>query len=171
MSPYPSPTSPFEAPRRLPVLSQAVVQVTSEAVGHPISLVFDETHEPGAFHWRAAEPGDQTLTVSFYQPSTIDRVIMDIEECDETRTQEVQLASSNDGGITFRELVRQEFNFSPGGATWEHEDWTVRQKDVTHIRLMIKPDKRRTDLFATLASFVLLVHQPTQGIESTEGSR
>ena len=72
---------------------------------------------------------------------------------DETRTQEVQLASSNDGGITFRELVRQEFNFSPGGATWEHEDWTVRQKDVTHIRLMIKPDKRRTDLFATLTSF------------------
>ena len=155
MVPCPPPTSTFEAPRRMPVLSLAAVQVSSEAVGHPISLVFDEAHGPGAFHWRAAEPGDQTLTVAFHQPCTIERVIMETEECDVRRTQEVQLASSKDGGVTYRELVRQEFNFSPDGTTWEHEDWTVRQDQVTHLRLVIKPDKRRTDLFATLTSLVL----------------
>ena len=155
MTTCPVNTSTSEAPRKIPVLSLATVQASSEAPGHPISLVFDEGDGPGAFHWRAAEQGDQTGTVAFYQPATIDRVIMDVEECDETRTQEVQLASSKDGGVTFRELVRQEFNFSPPGTTWEHEDWTVRQDQVTHLRLLIKPDKGRTDLFATLTSLVL----------------
>lgn len=67
----------------------------------------------------------------------------------------VQLASSKDGGITHRELVRQEFILSPDGTTWEHEDWTIRQDQVTHLRLLIKPDKRRMDLFAILTSLVL----------------
>ena len=67
----------------------------------------------------------------------------------------VQFASSKDGGVTYRELVWQEFNFSPDGTAWEHEYWTVRQDQVTHLRLVIKPDKRRTDLFATLTSLVL----------------
>ncbi len=155
MTTCPLNTSTSDAPRKIPVLSLATVQASSEAVGHPISLVFGEAYGPGAFHWRAAERGDQTVTVAFYQPAMIDRVIMDIEECDETRTQEVQLASSKDGGVTYRELVRQEFNFSPDGTTWEHEDWAVRQDQVTHLRLVIKPDKRRTDVFATLTSLVL----------------
>ena len=155
MTTCPVTISTSDDPRKIPVPSLATLQVSSEAVGHPISLIFDETHGPGAFHWRAAEAGDQTLTIAFHRSCTINRVIMDVEECDETRTQEVQLSSSKDGGVTYRELVRQEFNFSPDGTTWEHEDWTVRQDQVTHLRLVIKPDKRRTDLFATLTSLVL----------------
>jgi hypothetical protein len=148
-------TSISDAPRKIPVLSLATVQVSSEADGHPIDLVFEDAQGPGTFHWLAAEPGDQTVTMTFHQPCTIERVIMETEECDVTRTQEVQLASSKDGGITYRELVRQEFNFSPDGTTWEHEDWTIRQDQVTHLRFLIKPDKRRMDLFATLTSLVL----------------
>ena len=84
MAPCPPTTSTFYESRRMPVLSLAAVQVSSEAVVHPNSLVFDEAHGPGAFHWRAAEPGDQTLTGAFYQPCTIDWVIMETEECDVT---------------------------------------------------------------------------------------
>ena len=69
------------------------------------------------------------------------------------RTQEVQLAISDDGGKTYRELLRQEFNFSPEGTTWECEDWAVEES--SHLRLLIKPDKGRKDLFAKLTSLVL----------------
>ncbi len=155
MTTCPVTSSPPDAPRKIPVLSLAAVQVSSEADGHPIELVFEDAQGPGAFPWLAAEPGDQTLTVAFHHPCTIDRIVMETEECDVARTQEVQLTSSQDGGVTYRELVRQEFNFSPHGTTWEHEDWTIQQDRVTHLRLLIKPDKRRMDVFATLTSLVL----------------
>ena len=35
------------------------------------------------------------------------------------------------------------------------EDWAIRQDQVTHLRLLIKPDKRRMDLVAALPSLVL----------------
>jgi hypothetical protein len=67
----------------------------------------------------------------------------------------VQLALSTDGGLTYRECVRQEFNFSPEGTTWEQEKWSVQQDYVTHVRLVIKPDKGRRDVYATLTSLGL----------------
>jgi hypothetical protein len=80
---------------------------------------------------------------------------MEVEEREVTRTQEVLLASSTDGGLTYRELVRQEFNFSPDGATWEQENWTIHSDHVTHVKLVIKPDKGRRNCYATLTSLVL----------------
>ncbi|MDF2460344.1 MAG: hypothetical protein K0S79_2760, partial [Nitrospira sp.] len=82
-------------------------------------------------------------------------VTLQIEEREVTRTQEVQLALSTDGGVTYCELVRQEFTFSPAGATWDDEDWAFRQEHVTHVRLVIKPDKGRSDVYAALTSFGL----------------
>lgn len=141
--------------REIPVLSVATVLVRSEAEGHPIAHVFDETRGPGASQWIAAEPGDQKLIIAFHEPQTIRQVTMEIEEREVSRTQEVQLSVSSDGGKTYQELVRQEFNFSPDGATWECEDWAVGELNVTHLRLLIKPDKGRKDLFAKLTSLVL----------------
>ena len=57
------------------------------------------------------------------------------------RTQELQLAVSSDGGTTYREVIRQEYNFSPPGTTFEREDWAVPASGVTHLRLQIRPDK------------------------------
>jgi hypothetical protein len=62
---------------------------------------------------------------------------------------------SNDGGRTYRELRRQEFSFSPDGATWEYEDWAVAELGVTHLRVFIRPDKGRQDVLAKLTSLVL----------------
>ena len=45
--------------------------------------------------------------------------------------------------------------FSPEGTTWECEDWAINECDVTHVKLVIKPDKGRKDLFAKLTSLVL----------------
>lgn len=141
--------------REIDVLTTATVLVSSEAEGHPIAHVFDDTRGPGGSQWMAGEPGVQTLIIAFHDPHTIRQITMEIEEREVSRTQEVQLAVSSDGGETYRELVRQEFNFSPDGTTWECENWTVVETNVTHVKLVIKPDKGRQDLFAKLTSLVL----------------
>lgn len=141
--------------REIPILSAATVLVSSEADGHPIAHVFDDDRGPGAAQWIAGQPGDQTLIVAFHHPQTIRRVTLEVEEREIARTQEVQLAVSRDGGVSYRELRRQEFNFSPDGTTWECEDWVVAEDDVTHVRLLLKPDKGRTDCLAKVTSLVL----------------
>lgn len=141
--------------RKLPLLSLAEVQASSETEENPILLAFDEGIGPGATYWKAGDPGEQTITVTFRKPSRLAQVTMEVEESEVARTQEVQLSLSTDGGRTFRELVRQEFNFSPDGATWEKEIWNIPQDQVTHVRLVIKPDKGRTDCYATLTSLGL----------------
>jgi F5/8 type C domain len=141
--------------REIPILSDASVAVTSEAEGHPIAHIFDDDRGPGAKQWVAAEAGDQTVSITFHHPQTIRRVTLEVEEREAARTQEVQLCTSSDGGETYRELRRQEFTFSPDGATWECEDWAVVEFHVTHVKLIIKPDKGRTDCFAKLTSLVM----------------
>ena len=141
--------------RKLPLLSLAEVQASSEAEAHPILLAFDEGHGPGATYWKAKDAGEQTITVTFREPCRLAQVTMEVEEREVARTQEVQLAVSTDGGLTYRELIRQEFNFSPDGATWEKETWNVPENPVTHVKLVIKPDKGRTDCYATLTSLGL----------------
>jgi hypothetical protein len=141
--------------QKLPLLSLAEVQVSSETEEHPILLAFDEGTGPGATYWKAGDPGAQTITVTFREPCTLAQVTMEVEEPEIARTQEVQLSLSTDGGQTYRELVRQEFNFSPDGATWEKETWHIPQDHVTHVRLVIKPDKGRRDCYATLTSLGL----------------
>lgn len=149
-----APHSTLEA-APMAVLLLGTVRATSEADGHAIEQAFDHDHGPGATHWRAGEPGEQTITVDFEQPCTIEQVSMELEEREVARTQEVQLAVSTDGGQTYRECVRQEFNFSPDGATWEKETWHIVRNHVTNVRLLIKPDKGRKDVYATLTSLVL----------------
>ena len=140
---------------KVPLLSLAEVQASSETVDHPILQAFDEGMGPGATYWKAGAPGEQTITVRFREPCTLAQVTMEVEEREIARTQEVQLSWSTDGGRTYRELVRQEFNFSPDGATWEKETWHLPQEPVTHVRLVIKPDKGRSDCYATLTSLGL----------------
>ena len=73
----------------------------------------------------AGEPGEQTLILAFDAPQAIRRVVLEVEEPEVARTQELQLAVSTDGGRTYREVLRQEYNFSPPGTTFEREDWAV----------------------------------------------
>ena len=141
--------------REIAVLATATVVASSEVQGHPVSQIFDENRGPGGTQWIAGEPGDQTLNIAFHKPVTIRRITVEIEEREVARTQELQVSISSDGGQTYRELQRQEFNFSPDGATWQCEDWAVMASHVTHLRLFIRPDKGRQDVFAKLTSLVL----------------
>ena len=142
-------------PGEIDVAAVATVLVTSEDPGHAVDHAFDDRRGPGGSRWVAGEPGEQTVILAFDAPQAIRRVVLEIEEHEVARTQEVQLAVSVDGGQAYRELVRQEFNFSPPGTTFEREDWAVTAEAVTHLRLWIEPDKGGKPCRATITSLVL----------------
>ena len=133
----------------------ATVQVTSEDAEHPIDNAFDHNRGPGGSRWIAVGPGEQTVILLFDRPQTIRKIGVEIEELAVNRTQELALSVSSDGGRTYRELVRQEFNFSPPGTTFERELWSTSATAVTHLRLEIQPDKGGRAGRATLISLML----------------
>ena len=144
------------SPRGLDVADVATVLTTSESKDFPIDNAFDGTKGPGATRWLAAQPGPQTLILEFDEPQNVREITLEIEECEAHRTQELSLSVSSDGGDGYRELLRQEFHFSPSGATFEREAWPVEANGVTHLRLWISPDKDRGKPYrASLTSLVL----------------
>jgi len=80
---------------------------------------------------------------------------LEVEERDVSRTQELSVAVSRDGGQTYQELRRQEYNFSPPGTTFEREEWAVTAESVTHLQLVIRPDKGGTPCRATLTTLAI----------------
>jgi hypothetical protein len=147
--------TPAPRPEEMDIAAIATVLVTSEEVDHPIDNVFDNRRGPGGSRWVAEELGEQRLVLAFDTPQTIRKISLEVEEHEVSRTQELQLSVSCDGGQTYRELLRQEYNFSPPGTTFECEDWSVTAEGVTHLQLWIKPDKGGTPCRATLTSLVL----------------
>jgi hypothetical protein len=77
------------------------------------------------------------------------------EDSENTRTQEFVLRWSPDAGHSFREIVRQQWNFSPPDSVRETEDYTVELSAVTALELMIVPDKVGGAARASLASLRL----------------
>jgi len=149
----PEDTAP--TPGGIDIAAVATVLVTSEDADHPIDHAFDDLRSPGGSRWIAGVLGEQTVILAFDSPRAIRRVAVEIEELEVARTQELQLAVSRDGGQTYREVLRQEYNFSPPGTTFEREDWAVLAAGVTHLRLVIRPDKGGKSCRATVTSLVL----------------
>jgi hypothetical protein len=149
-------SAPALMPGEINVVSAATVLVTSEDPEHPVDHAFDSHRGLGGTRWIAGEPGEQTLIVAFDAPEAVGRVILEVEEPEVVRTQELQLAISSDGGRTYRDVLRQEYNFSPPGTTFEREDWAVSAVGATHLRLQVKPDKGDKPCRATLTSLVIL---------------
>src|SRR4051812_37779019 len=150
----PSAAPPAPTPGEIDVAAVATVLVTSEDPDHPVDHAFDRRRGPGGTRWVAGGPGEQTLILAFDAPQAIRRVALEVEEPEFARTQELQLALSADGGRTYREVLRQEYNFSPPGTTFEREDWAVQAEGVTHLRLEIRPDKGGKPCRATITSLV-----------------
>jgi hypothetical protein len=117
--------------------SLAEVEFTSEDPAHPIESAL---LPGGGSGWRAAEPGKQTLRLVFAHPQRIRQIRLNFVESVVERTQEYVLRWSPDGGRSFREIVRQQWNFSPAGTTSETEDHHVELSGVTVLELGITPD-------------------------------
>ena len=126
----------------------AEVEITSEDAAHPVESALVAGNITG---WRAAEPGDQTIRLLFNHPQQLKRIWINFVELETERTQEYVLRWSSDNGLSFREIVRQQWNFSPPSTTNEIEDHRVELPATQILELSIKPDISNGTAVASLA--------------------
>ena len=115
----------------------AVVEVTSEDNDFPVESALVSGETPG---WRAAMPGTETIRLIFDQPQKLKQISLVFEEKEVARTQEFVLRWSPDGGSSFREIVRQQWNFSPPETIREVEEYQVELSNLTILELPIVPN-------------------------------
>lgn len=126
----------------------AQVEISSEDPTHPIEFALTD-HEDG---WEAAESGEQVVRVLFDEPRELRLIELAFDERRAARTQEFLLRWSPDGGRSYRDIVRQQFTFSPPGTTSETERFTVNLRGVTAVELKIVPDISHRPVHASLRS-------------------
>lgn len=126
----------------------AQVEVTSEDAAHPIESALIPSAGAG---WRAGQPGQQTIRLLFDEPQRIKRIRLVFQEDEQERTQQFVLRWSSDGGQSYREIVRQQYHFSPPGTTSEYEDYTVELDGLTVLELSIVPEISGVPAYASLA--------------------
>jgi hypothetical protein len=131
----------------LDLQSMTRVEVTSENAANPIEAALGLGAGVG---WRAAQPGEQTIRLLFDESCNVRRIQLLFHEDQQARTQEFVLRWSPDGGQSYREVVRQQYNFSPSGVTRESEDYAVDLANVTALELRIVPDISGGDARASL---------------------
>ena len=126
----------------------AQVEVTSEEAANPIEAALIPSVGSG---WRAAQAGEQTIRLLFDESQKVRRIQLLFDEDQQARTQEFVLRWSPDAGQSYREIVRQQYNFSPPSMTRESEDYTVDLVGVTALELRIVPDISGGDARASVA--------------------
>jgi hypothetical protein len=126
----------------------AQVEITSEDIDYPIESALIPGARPG---WRAAQPGEQTIRLLFDEPLRLKRIRLVFQEDEQERTQEFVLRWSPDVDQSYREIVRQQYNFSPPEAAREVEDYDVDLDGVGALELKIVPDISGGSTRASLA--------------------
>ena len=115
----------------------ALVEVTSEEKDYPIESALIPGKSKG---WRAAESGIQTIRLHFDRPQKLKRISLVFDEKEMSRTQEFVLQWSPNREGALRDIVRQQWNFSPPHSTTEVEEYCVELSDVIVLGLTITPD-------------------------------
>jgi hypothetical protein len=78
---------------------------------------------------------------------------LQFHEPEVVRTQEFTVRWSSGRNEHLKEIVRQQWNFSPDGSTRESEDYVVELNAVSILELTIDPDQGAGKAFATLAEW------------------
>jgi hypothetical protein len=130
----------------------ATVEVTSEDPGFPIECAFGST---GGSGWRASHGGEQQIRIIFDEPVSLHRIHLRFHEAEFERLQQFTLRWSSAAGGPAKEIVRQQWNFSPAGSTTEIENYAVDLDAVAVLELAIRPDLSGRAAIATLASWRL----------------
>lgn len=114
----------------------ARVEITSEDTLFPIEHALGKTPTTG---WRAANTGPQVIRLHFDEPLTIRRIQLHFVDRAAERSQEFVLRAGE--GSQLRDVVRQQYTFSPHGATEELEDLQVELDHISTLELHIDPDR------------------------------
>ncbi len=143
---------PFPDEDWLDLEGLAQAELTSEDVSHPIESAFKAGEGSG---WRAAQPGQQTVRLLFTEPLQVRHIHVAFHEDDQHRTQEFLLRWSSDSGRSYREIVRQQYNFSPPDTAREIEDFAVELDGLTVLEILISPDISGKSAHASIAELRL----------------
>ncbi len=130
----------------------AQVEISSECREHPIESALVACSESG---WQAACSGEQTIRLIFDQPQTLKNILLVFDEQEQSRTQEFVLLWRSDNEDFFREILRQQYNFSPPLTTREVEAISVDLKQVKALELRIIPDISGGEVCAKLTRLAL----------------
>jgi hypothetical protein len=130
----------------------AEVDVSSESADAPIEHALLPTAQGG---WRAAQPGPQIIRLRFSIPQVLRRIRLVFAETERARTQEFVLSWLTSGSEDYREIVRQQYTFSPPGTTSEREDYRVDLNNLIALELRIIPDIGGQPAWASLVSLQL----------------
>jgi hypothetical protein len=130
----------------------ATLELTSEDEGHPIEAALSSRDGQG---WRASGPGTQTIRLVFDHPQRLKRINLVFNETETNRAQEFVLRWRSEADQGFREIVRQQWNFSPPQTASEIEDYQVDLASVRVLELVIVPDISGGNTYASLQNLRL----------------
>jgi len=131
--------NPFPELNFLDLKHLAQVEFTSEHLEHPVESALLLMEEAGT-GWQAATSGEQTIRIVFDQPRTIEHILLVFDEPHQSRTQEFVLLWLADNEDCYREILRQQYHFSPPNTTREIEHYEVKLTQVRALELRIIPD-------------------------------
>lgn len=135
--------------KKLDLAQLAQVEVSSEDADYHIENALTFRGQSG---WRAATAGRQTIRLLFGEPQRINTIHLRFREEQLARTQEFVLRWSQGNAHPFREIVRQQYNFSPASSTEEEENYTVHLDGVKVVELVLVPDIDGGNARASLSS-------------------
>jgi hypothetical protein len=135
----------------LDIAQIASVEISSEDPQHPFENALQGGKVGG---WKAADPGPQVIRLTFDQPQSIRRIRLEFREQSRERSQEFALFASS-AAFQKREIVRQQWTFSPGGSAIEVEDYTVDLAGVLSLELEIDPGRHDKQAIASLESLAI----------------
>jgi hypothetical protein len=142
-----------EAQQWLDLESLTRIELTSEDPLYPIEAALMEN--AGAYGWRARDAGAQTVRLIFDAPHRIRRICLLFQETETRRTQEFSLCWRSATDPQTREIVRQQYTFSPPYTTEEREDYSVELDAATEVELRIVPEISGGPARASLAQLHL----------------
>jgi len=132
----------------------ARVEISSEDEQFPIEHALGKKETTG---WRAAATGPQLIRLHFDEPLNIKRLRLHFVDKAAERSQEFAVYAGS--GPELKEVVRQQWSFSPHGSTEEIEDYTVNLSGITTLEVRIDPDRshdpKQSRHYASLQSLKL----------------
>jgi hypothetical protein len=132
----------------------ARVEISSEDEQFPIENALGRKDSTG---WRAAGTGPQLIRLHFDEPLNIKRLRLHFVDRDAERSQEFAVYAGH--GSELKEVVRQQWSFSPHGSTEEIEDFALNLSGITTLELRIDPDRshdpKQSQTYASLQSLKL----------------
>jgi hypothetical protein len=129
----------------------ASLEISSEDAQHPFENALQKGTGGG---WKAADPGPQVIRLNFDHPQAIRRIRLEFREERRERAQEFAVFART-ATDQRREVLRQQWTFSPGGSAIEVEDYTVDLPDVLSLELEIDPGRHDKMAMATLESIAI----------------